>query len=151
VDPLGVCILFSPPDQRTMEMLIDNNYGRATVSARVGNSETAVLSLTAFHLKSLKSMLQLLLNEVEFLEELIPTGGADAMFDMSLDQRLEVVEKEILRGALRATGGHQVRAAKMLNIGSTTLNAKLKRFGIDPRLFITCNSDTELTSHDESL
>ena len=92
-------------------------------------------SLTSFHLRSLKSLLQLLLKEVEFLQTYTPEKCEDAA-PVSLVRRLEMVEVELIRNALRHTGGHQVRAAKLLDLRTNTLNAKMKRFGIDPRLFV---------------
>jgi DNA-binding protein Fis len=39
-------------------------------------------------------------------------------------------EAELIKWALRLTGGHQSRAARMLGINTTTLNAKITRFGL---------------------
>jgi len=41
-------------------------------------------------------------------------------------------ETDLIRWALLHTGGHQRRAARMLNLKVTTLNAKIKRYGIRP-------------------
>ena len=40
-------------------------------------------------------------------------------------------ETSLIRLALARTGGHQVRAAKLLNIKPTTLNSKIKLYGIE--------------------
>jgi DNA-binding NtrC family response regulator len=41
-------------------------------------------------------------------------------------------ECDLIRWALARTNGHQRRAARLLNIKVTTLNAKIKRYGIIP-------------------
>lgn len=44
-------------------------------------------------------------------------------------QRYEI---ELIRSALNQCGGNQARAAKLLNLKSTTLNAKMKHYGLNP-------------------
>jgi transcriptional regulator with GAF, ATPase, and Fis domain len=39
---------------------------------------------------------------------------------------------KLIRQALEETDGRQVLAAKMLGLKMTTLNEKIKRYGIDP-------------------
>jgi transcriptional regulator with GAF, ATPase, and Fis domain len=108
---------------------------RFSGSVRPGsNCMPTAPSLTSFHLRSLKSLLELLLKEVEFLQTFTLEKSENAT-PVSLVSRLEMVEIELIRNALRHTGGNQVRAAKLLDLRSNTLNAKMKRFGIDPRLF----------------
>jgi DNA-binding NtrC family response regulator len=41
-------------------------------------------------------------------------------------------ETDLIRWALMRTGGHQRRAARILNLKVTTLNAKIKRYRIQP-------------------
>ena len=48
--------------------------------------------------------------------------------------------------ALRHTGGNQRRAAQLLNLNATTLNAKLKNYGIDT-FRLVAQSDTELRAY----
>jgi transcriptional regulator of acetoin/glycerol metabolism len=42
----------------------------------------------------------------------------------------DVYEKKVLLRALHAVGGDKLAAAKLLNVGKSTLYRKLKRFGI---------------------
>jgi DNA-binding NtrC family response regulator len=42
-------------------------------------------------------------------------------------------EAELIRRALKLTGGQQRRAARLLGLKVTTLNAKLRQYGIEPR------------------
>ena len=44
---------------------------------------------------------------------------------------LERFETFLIRLALEETGGHQARAARLLNIRPTTLNSKIKLYGIE--------------------
>ena len=44
-------------------------------------------------------------------------------------------EVELIRRALLQTGGHQVQAAKLLNLKVTTLNSKIKHYNISPSGF----------------
>jgi DNA-binding NtrC family response regulator len=41
-------------------------------------------------------------------------------------------EIELIRNALNQCGGNQTRAAKLLHLKSTTLNAKMKHYGLHP-------------------
>lgn len=44
-------------------------------------------------------------------------------------QRYEI---ELIRNALNQCGGNQTQAAKLLHLKSTTLNAKMKHYGLNP-------------------
>ncbi len=44
-------------------------------------------------------------------------------------------EIDLIRRALLQTGGHQVQAAKLLNLKVTTLNSKIKHYNISPSGF----------------
>lgn len=41
-------------------------------------------------------------------------------------------EVDLIRQALVLTDGHQIRAARLLGLGMTTLNSMIKRYGISP-------------------
>jgi len=49
----------------------------------------------------------------------------------SLDESLEDIERELIRGALRRTGGVQTRAARLLGITERSLWHRIKKLGID--------------------
>jgi DNA-binding NtrC family response regulator len=80
-------------------------------------------------LRTLKELTLTLLKEVESLK-----GGGTFEGRPGVDFTEEVrrFEVELIRWALMHTGGHQRRAARMLNLKVTTLNAKIKRYGIHP-------------------
>jgi transcriptional regulator with GAF, ATPase, and Fis domain len=52
--------------------------------------------------------------------------------DGNLDFYIEVQQFEValIKQALRAAGGHQKKAAELLNLNGTTLNAMIKRYRI---------------------
>jgi Nif-specific regulatory protein len=85
----------------------------------------------------------MLLHEVEFLEDLTPHKNISLPEDnlFSLASEVEQFEIEWIRNALIQSRGHQINAAKILGIKMTTLNMKLKRYGIDARAFIAPDAE----------
>jgi DNA-binding NtrC family response regulator len=51
--------------------------------------------------------------------------------DISLDERLKVIEKSMIIEALKKTGGVQVRATELLGINQRSLWHRIKKHGID--------------------
>jgi DNA-binding NtrC family response regulator len=47
-------------------------------------------------------------------------------------QEIEEYEVELIRSALHQCDGNQTQAAKLLRMKSTTLNAKMKHYGLSP-------------------
>jgi DNA-binding NtrC family response regulator len=85
--------------------------------------------------ESLRSQLRLiseaassLLDQIESVgeEQEAHTGGAAASLKVEV-RRLEV---RLIRNALSQTSGHQRKAARLLGVKATTLNAKIKRYKI---------------------
>ena len=66
-----------------------------------------------------------------------PPAPAESIPESGIDLNKEVREYEIalLCSALKESQGVQFKAARMLNIKPTTLNTKLKQYGIDSRSF----------------
>jgi DNA-binding NtrC family response regulator len=84
---------------------------------------------SALKLKTLQELALALLREVEsFKGEETIEGKSQVNFAEAVRR----FETDLIRWALMHTGGHQRRAARMLNIKVTTLNAKIKRYGIRP-------------------
>ena len=50
---------------------------------------------------------------------------------LGLQEEVQRYEIELIRNALQKTRGNQRQAAKLLGVKVTTLNCKIKRFGID--------------------
>lgn len=101
---------------------------------RTINSSPEVESANTNRLEALKVLSQSLLREVEAMrkssrqERTLSADIESGMID--LDRELQRYEVELIRCALVRTGGRQRRAAKLLNVKISTLNAKIKRFGI---------------------
>lgn len=80
-------------------------------------------------LANLQQLVLRLLCEVQCINEVTPLtigNGFDFYDEVS---RFEI---DLIRRALFQTGGHQVQAAKLLNLKVTTLNSKIKHYGINP-------------------
>ena len=78
-------------------------------------------------LNGLKDVALKLLSAVESL------GGGQfqrATTELSLDDEVKRFESKLIREALAKTGGNQARAARLLGVKHTTLNAKIKRYQI---------------------
>ena len=88
--------------------------------------------------KTIKELALALLREVETLRGQEKFEGR-ANLDFADEVRR--FETELIRWALMHTGGHQRRAARMLNIKVTTLNAKIKRYGIRPHALPAATSN----------
>lgn len=73
--------------------------------------------------------------------------------DSGLDFYNEVTHFEIdlISRALILTGGHQARAAKLLNLKGTTLNSKIKSYNIKPESFAGTTTGWKETPDEESL
>ena len=76
---------------------------------------------------TLRELVLRLLCEVQSINEVSPLtidNGFDFYAEVS---RFEI---DLIKRALLQTGGHQVRAAKLLNLKVTTLNSKIKHYNI---------------------
>ena len=87
-------------------------------------------------LKTLKELTLALLKEVESLKG---SGNFDGKVSVNFAEEVRRFETDLIRWALMHTGGHQRRAARMLNLKVTTLNAKIKRYGIRPHSLPSSN------------
>jgi DNA-binding NtrC family response regulator len=75
---------------------------------------------------------------LELVREVQSIGEVKVLdLDSGLDFYNEVThfEIELITRALVLTGGHQARAAKLLNLKGTTLNSKIKLYNIRPESF----------------
>jgi transcriptional regulator with GAF, ATPase, and Fis domain len=76
---------------------------------------------------TLRELVLRLLCEVQCINDVSPLtieNGFDFYEEVS---RFEI---DLIKRALMQTGGHQVRAAKLLNLKVTTLNSKIKHYNI---------------------
>jgi transcriptional regulator with GAF, ATPase, and Fis domain len=86
----------------------------------------------AVQLKTLRQLTLAFLREVDSI-----TGGGllEAKPNVDFSEEVGRFEADLIRWALTRTGGHQRRAARLLNLKVTTLNALIKRHRINPRAF----------------
>ena len=80
-------------------------------------------------LKTLKELTLALLQEVESFKG---QGYLENRPSVNFADEVRRFETDLIRWALMRTGGHQRRAARLLNLKVTTLNAKIKRYRIQP-------------------
>ncbi|HKO59735.1 MAG TPA: helix-turn-helix domain-containing protein [Pyrinomonadaceae bacterium] len=88
------------------------------------DSEAALVN----RIEALKMLVVAVLNELDAIR-----GSSSFDSEVEFDLRNEVhrFEAENIRYALIRTRGRQRRAAKLLNMKVATLNAKIKRYGLD--------------------
>ena len=99
--------------------LRSGNDSPATVARRDENLDT--------RLNVLKDVALKLLGAVESLRGgHYPPDNAE----LRLDDEVKRFESRLIREALAKTGGNQARAARLLGVKTTTLNAKIKRYHI---------------------
>jgi DNA-binding NtrC family response regulator len=87
--------------------------------------------------EALRSLLNLVQREIESLDQLASVEEKQIEMEneeFSLTDEVERFEADLIRLALIKTGGHQRKAARLLGINATTLNIKIKRYGIDARI-----------------
>lgn len=91
------------------------------------NSVQRLIDLTTSLLREAQTLAgdKVLADESRRLQELNLSEGIDFFGEV------EQFETSLIRLALARTGGHQARAAKLLNIKPTTLNSKIKLYGIE--------------------
>jgi DNA-binding NtrC family response regulator len=78
-------------------------------------------------IEMLKNVALNLLKEVQALSTL---EASDIVRGIQFYDEVERFERELITRALDLTGGHQVRAARLLGLKVTTLNSKVKRYRI---------------------
>jgi len=77
-------------------------------------------------LDALKNVALTLLDAVDSLR----TAQSSREQNLRLQDEVQRFETDLIRTALERTGGNQARAARLLGVKHTTLNAKIKRYQI---------------------
>lgn len=91
-------------------------------------------SLTENRIQALKSLAVLLSNELKLLEDLyLQKDESTPDTTISLSEEVENFEIELIRLALARAKGSQRIAARLLKTKTSTLCAKIKRYGIEPQ------------------
>ena len=78
-------------------------------------------------LSSLREVARTLLDAVDSLRSTQPVSRE---YHIRLQDEVHRFEADLIRAALDKTGGNQARAARLLGVKHTTLNAKIKRYRI---------------------
>jgi transcriptional regulator with GAF, ATPase, and Fis domain len=99
-------------------------------------NEVSAENLENNRIQALKSLAMLLLREVEQIERTnYVSGQCLSDKNVTLMDDVQNYEAELIRSALLRSKGHQARAAQLLGIKNNTLNAKIKRYGIESGSF----------------
>ena len=64
------------------------------------------------------------------VEEIRPDGHVEFELGLNLREEVRRLEIDLIKYALQPTGGHQGRAAELLGVKATTLNSKIKLYGL---------------------
>lgn len=96
-------------------------------AARTGQGAMSLREATLdCRLDALKEVALTLLGAVDSLRSAQPSRD----HSISLQDEVQRFETDLIRTALEKTGGNQARAARLLGVKHTTLNAKIKRYRI---------------------
>lgn len=79
------------------------------------------------------SLIRALVNTLHIEIETLDSNGSDELSDepVDLSEKVREYEAKLIRSALVKTGGNQRRAAYLLQLKASTLNAKIKQLGIN--------------------
>ena len=105
------------------------NWGSDGLATPIGEEASTLVREAALEqrLKAIREVAVNLLNEVESL------GGARMRNrrNLKLHEEVQQFEMDLIRIALDKTGGSQTQAARLLGVKLTTLNTKIKKYGIE--------------------
>jgi transcriptional regulator with GAF, ATPase, and Fis domain len=114
-----------------MDIYADSNTTED--SERVSDISRSDLAKDRVH--KLKSLIELVLHELNSLEKSTSKNGP-AKETLSLVEAVEEFEARLIRNALVESRGNQRGAARLLSIKHTTFHTKMRRYQIDPTMFI---------------
>ena len=114
--------------KRQVEVAESPAEGQTDVSAllRLPKANLVHLTIADARITSLKVLALMLLTELDSLETHLNQEGT-----LNLQAEVQRFEAALIRAALIKTGGKQRRAARLLGSKVTTLNTKIRRYGID--------------------
>ena len=83
-------------------------------------------------IEQLVTLAKALATEIETLRAELSNDNKHSLDNGGIDfyNEVERYEIELISNALKQCGGNQARAAKLLHLKSTTLNAKMKHYGL---------------------
>ena len=109
----------------------------------VNESNTHNDSELEHRVQQLTLLARALAGEIETLQLELTTDRKHITFgDHGIDfyKEIERYEIELIKTALSYCNGNQTKAARLLQMKSTTLNAKMKHYGLNPVRSITLQS-----------
>ena len=109
--------------------LLDRREDTYADDPRAGGANHLTLEANALpgQIEMLQKAALSLLKEVQTISTLEAT---DIVRGIKFYDEVERFERELIMRALELTGGHQVRASRLLGLKVTTLNSKVKRYRI---------------------
>ncbi len=107
----------------------EQHSANAFMNLLSGEGGAQIDKAASLRLKVLEELATALTREVEALKE---RQQPDVTRHISLIREVRQFEVNLILSALAHTNGHQTRAAQLLGVKITTLNAKIKRYRIDP-------------------
>ncbi|PKN53122.1 MAG: sigma-54-dependent Fis family transcriptional regulator [Deltaproteobacteria bacterium HGW-Deltaproteobacteria-13] len=142
---LNVFPIFLPAlRERKEDILLIANYFLESLPKPAKLSTTSLQELIGYNwpgnVRELKNVLEQAsilsengIIELHHLPALLKntTNAVNESDDITLDHRLELIEKEIITETLRQTGGIQVKAANILGINQRSLWHRIKKLQID--------------------
>ena len=105
----------------------ENEEQETLASPDVSSQENEETPATRNNINTLRELVLRLLCEVQSINE-VNTLSIENGFDFY--DEVSRFEIDLIKRALLQTGGHQVHAAKLLNLKVTTLNSKIKHYHI---------------------
>lgn len=109
--------------------MLEQHGANAFMNLPNGEGSAKLDGAASLRLRVLEGLATALTREVEALKE---RQQPDVTHRISLIKEVRQFEINLILSALAHTNGHQTRAAQLLGVKITTLNAKIKRYGIDP-------------------
>ena len=109
----------------------------------VNDANTHNASELEHRVEQLTLLAKALASEIETLQAGLATdnnGDRPVVLDnegIDFYHEVERYEIELIKSALNHCGGNQTQAARLLRMKSTTLNAKMKHYGLNPVRSIT--------------
>jgi DNA-binding protein Fis len=97
------------------------------LAGRPGNESSERSKSPVAQISCLRILALALLRQVENLEQRTANNQSA---DLNVELEVRAFEAELIRSALEQTGGRQRRAARLLGMKVTTLNAKIRRYEI---------------------
>jgi transcriptional regulator with GAF, ATPase, and Fis domain len=107
----------------------ENEELETLASPDLSSQENEETPATRNNIDTLRELILRLLCEVQSINE-VNTLNIENGFDFY--DEVSRFEIDLIKRALLQTGGHQVHAAKLLNLKVTTLNSKIKHYKISP-------------------